>query len=91
MPVINIMAYVNVDIDMDEFDSYELIEELENRSLCLTDSDKQKLLDIISYADSDKWKWFLSIKDKYSLMELESKIDEAERISVSKEQLSLQL
>jgi hypothetical protein len=85
------MAYVHVDIDMDEFDTYELIDELESRSHCLNNSDKQKLLDIISDTDSAKWKWFLSIKDKYNLMELESKINEDERIAVSKEQLTLPL
>jgi hypothetical protein len=45
------MASIRVNIDMDELDTYELIDELENRSLCLDDSDKQKLLNIISYTD----------------------------------------
>jgi hypothetical protein len=84
------MASIRVNIDMDELDTYELIDELENRSLCLDDSDKQKLLNIISYTDSAKWKWFLSIKDKFTLMELESKLGEADQIVLpSKNQLKI--
>jgi hypothetical protein len=83
------MPSVYVDIDLDEIESHELIDELESRSLCLSDSEKDQLLDIISYADSEKWKLFLAIKNKYSLYELQQMFDEKGSVPVSKEQLPI--
>lgn len=65
------MASIHIDIDLNDIKTWELIDELDNRSLCLSDSQKQQLIDIVKYQDSAKWKWFLSIKDKYSMFELQ--------------------
>lgn len=55
-----------VDIELDEFDTDDLIEELENRSLDLEQQDK--LLDLIKDGqlkiDTPKMKLFLSVMDK---------------------------
>jgi hypothetical protein len=83
------MASVFLDVDLDDFRTHELIDELDSRSLCLSDSEKDQLLDIISYADSEKWKLFLAIKNKYSLFELQQMFDEKGNVPVSKEQLPI--
>jgi len=83
------MASVYIDIDLNDIRTYELIEELDTRSLCLSNSDKADLLDIIKEVDSEKWKWFLAIKDKYSLFELQEIINTGEPVRPSKEQLPI--
>lgn len=84
------MASIHVDIDLSDINTWELVEELSQRALCLSDTDKQELLDAIKYRDAEKWKWFLSIKDKYSLLELQEKFNENSSVVISKEQLAIQ-
>lgn len=83
------MASIYLDIDLNDIKTYELVEEISNRALVLTDSEKQELLDAVSYADAEKWKWFLSIKDKFSLHELQEKFNCNEVTNISKEQLPI--
>lgn len=83
------MASIYLDIDLNDIKTYELVEELSNRALILTDSEKQELLDAVSYADSEKWKFFLAVKDKFSLYELQEKFNCNEISPISKNQLSI--
>jgi hypothetical protein len=83
------MASIRVDIDLNEIDTYELIDELDSRATCLDESEKQQLLDIVKYHDSEKWKWFLSIKDKYSLFELQELAKADDPAVASENQLKL--
>lgn len=83
------MASIYLDIDLNDIKTYELVEELSNRALILTDSEKRELLDAVSYSDAEKWKWFLSVKDKFSLHELQEKFNCNEVTHISKEQLAI--
>lgn len=83
------MASIYFDIDLNDIKTYELVEELSNRALVLTDSEKRELLDTVSYADTEKWKWFLSVKDKFSLHELQERFSCNEVTNVSREQLTI--
>lgn len=84
------MASVYIDIDLNDVNTWELIEEIENRALCFSDSQKEKLLDAVAYEDAEKWKLFLAIKNKYSLLELQEKFNTHEPACSSKAQLPIQ-
>jgi hypothetical protein len=83
------MASVYIDIDLNDVNSWELIEEIENRALCLSDSQKERVLDAISYDDAEKWKLFLAVKNKYSLLELQELFNTSEPVCSSKAQLPI--
>jgi hypothetical protein len=83
------MASLYLDIDLNDINTHELIEEVSNRALILTDSNKQDLLEAIAYADAEKWKWFLAVKDKFSLHELQEKFNCNEVTVISKDQLTI--
>lgn len=84
------MASVYIDIDLNDVNTWELIEEIETRSLCLSDSQKQQILDAIAYDDAEKWKLFLSVKNKYSLLELQEVFNTSEPACSSKAQLPIE-
>lgn len=79
-----------VDIDMRHIDTDDLLEELENRYL--DEREKIKLQDLLNNDPSEKYKLFMSVMDKYSLLELEEMFKERFTHTVQpKEQLALPL
>lgn len=68
------MAYINVDIDLDEIRTWELIDELENRYLDA--GDQKKLVDLLKGEEKEKLKLFYKVIDRFSLSELEEMFKE---------------
>lgn len=83
------MASIYVYVDLNDINTWELIEEIENRALCLSDSQKEKVLDAIAYDDAEKWKLFIAVKNKYSLLELQALFNTSEPACSSKAQLPI--
>ena len=52
------MAYVTVDVELDEFDDDELVEELESRGFIVNNNDKE-----VEKFDMEDWKLLLEIID----------------------------
>lgn len=82
-----------IDIDLDEFSTGELINELENRYL--ENREKDSLIDLIkdSYRTDEcmKLKLFISVYGKYSVLELEEIFKETYTVTKSENQLTLPL
>jgi hypothetical protein len=85
------MSYAYVTINLDDVDTSDLIDELENRYL---DKDEQEsLLDLVKVdlERSEKLKLLLKIVDKYSLQELSEMFKEDCTTPIPKNQLALPL
>lgn len=79
-----------IDIDLREIDDDDLLSELENRYL--NEDEKLRLIRYLNKDPHEKLKFFISVMDKYSLMELENMFKETFPITpIPKEQLKLEL
>lgn len=76
-----------VSIDMGEFNTSELIEELSNRTLW--SSEKKEIMELLRTEDGGKFDLFLRIIDKFTITELEDMFKENVSCLIPKEQLSL--
>jgi hypothetical protein len=81
------MSSAYVRIDLDDLDTDDLIDELENR--CLDNDESERLLTIVKDNESDKMKLFIKVMDKYSLMELQEMFAERFDALPSKYQIPL--
>jgi hypothetical protein len=87
------MAYTYLRIELDDIDTSDLIEELDNRYL--DNNEQDQLLDLIKESrlrtDAQKIKLFLKAMDKYSIQELQELFQENMSTIISKNQLQLSL
>lgn len=82
------MAYVRVDIDLDDVETRDLIDELENRYL--DDREQKWLIKLIKDNDGGKLDLFLKARERFTLIELEEMFKEKfPETPIPKEQLSL--
>lgn len=84
------MPLVYVHFELSEVSDDDLINELDSRALCLSEYDRQKLLDAIKYVDADKWKLFLAAKDKFSVYELEEMFHDNTKPKAGKNQIAIE-
>lgn len=78
-----------VDLDLDDVDTDDLIDELENRYL--DEGERKLLLEMVKNND-DKINLFMKIKDRYSIFELEQMFaEQSESIPIPKNQLKLSI
>lgn len=82
------MAYVSVDIELEDIDTRHLIDELENRYL--NEQEQRWLINLVKANDGGKLDLFLKNRERFTLIELEEMFKEKFPVSnVPKEQLSL--
>jgi hypothetical protein len=87
------MAYAYLQVDLDEVETSDLIEELDNRYLVV--SEQEELLSLIKHSrlhiDAQKISMFLKVMDKFSLQELADLFKEDITTPIPENQLSLNL